>query len=84
MSYDPHRSTSVALTAVRTVHSRARKALAEIGHPGLTHYPSMFPHEGDDLDAIRTALQQVELLLRRWERYPTRRSVSDGRQVSGR
>lgn len=73
--YDPRRSTSVALTEVRTVLSRARAALRKVGGPGIpvdpawpSRYAEYAPHNGDDLDEIWEALNLVVCTLERWER----------------
>lgn len=68
--YDPHRSTSMALTEARTVLSRARKALRTIDtRTSECDLPGYQRHEGEDLEAMRTALMKVDDLLNPWERW---------------
>jgi hypothetical protein len=78
--YDPHTTTSQALTEVRTVLNRARTARHHLGQgdevPGFSslrpdgkhHYAEYAPHPYPDLDEMRAALDQVVELLARWGR----------------
>lgn len=71
-TYDPHRSVSVALTAVRTVLSRAHTAKHEITEAETGRYAPNAAHPGGDVTDMQAALDEVITRLQRWERLPAR------------
>jgi hypothetical protein len=71
--YDPHRSTSIMLTELRTLLRRARTATARADDSGraVSTLSGFQGHGGHDLEEIKSALAQVIETLSPWERRPS-------------